>query len=445
MNTGDDEHYQNGVNAFEAGRFGDAVEAFRASLDQDLNNWGARLYLGMSHFKSGDLENAAKVFRYVHQKCPHSELRLKAMNALAPIETELATGESAGSISKVLERPSDETLKRIHDEAEARRATKTEPIRTTSTEIKPKQPLPAKKQSAEVPKHTAEVAKPSAQAGSRKALIPVPVGIAIIAIALVGTAYWAGSLLIPDIFSQLLMKPSKQIGSGYSTAAPSGIEKEDVTFIGPGGVEMYGMHLQTGSKAVVMINRSTTGNLGDDWPLVEQLCKSGVSVFIYDYRGFGKSSGKPDEQGLLDDGLLAHDYLTGKLGYKKSNVILFGKGVGCGVATEIAQRREHAGVVLVSGYRNLNEVAKQRNALLGIYVADLMPQEAYDSSRWAKQHGSALLINANDPMIPAADTKRFYEQVAQPKKIETIECKTTGCDYTTAVGFIEEVSKQSAN
>jgi uncharacterized protein len=231
---------------------------------------------------------------------------------------------------------------------------------------------------------------------------------------LLGIVYWAVSGMLPDIYSGMFVKPS---GSALIGSAPAGVQKEEINFIGPGGVGMNGVLLRTGSKHVVMINRATTGNIGDDWPMVEQIAKSGMSVFIYDYRGFGKSQGKPDTQGLLDDGLLAHDIMVGKLKYKYPDIVVYGRGVGAGVAAEIARRRASPAVILDAGYQNLMDVAKGRNALLSLYPANMLPARQYDNSAWMKDHGPALLLTGDDPMIPNAVTKQFYDGVAEPKKI----------------------------
>jgi pimeloyl-ACP methyl ester carboxylesterase len=441
MSDKSDQHYDNGVLAYQEERFGDAVVEFKAAVQEDLNNWGAHLYLGMSHFKMSDLDNAARVFRFVHGKCPHSEIRLKAMTALQSVENQLSTGEPVGSISKVLQRPSEETLKRIHDEAEARKATREQPLQSLEMVKAAKAAKLAPTPAADPSAVTTPMVQPDFAKSPSKGLIPPQVGLAFIGIVVLGAIYWAGSFAIPGMYDQLFLKPSKQIGPGYGQTLPSNVQKEDITFIGPGGVEMYGMHLQTGSKYVVMINRGTTGNLGDDWPLVEQLLKTGVNVFIYDYRGFGKSGGKADSQGLVDDALLAHDHLIGRMHYKREDVIVLGKGVGSGVAAEIAHRRPTAGVILISGYPNLTAIARQRNPLLSIYVADLMPKESYDSSAWAKEHNSALLLTADDPMIPADFTKQFYDRVAEPKKVEAVKCSAGSCDYEPAVKFVDEATK----
>ena len=62
-------------------------------------------------------------------------------------------------------------------------------------------------------------------------------------------------------------------------------------------------------------------------------------------------------------------------------------------------------------------MAKGKNPLFGIYPADLLPKQQYDNRAWAKEHALAMLLTADDPMIPNTVQKQFYDGIAEPKKI----------------------------
>lgn len=445
------DHYEKGRAAFDAEEFAEAADAFKAAVQADLNNWDARLYLGMTQVRLGDLSEASKTFRLVHQRCPASGLRLKAMKALESIEEGLSTGQMVGSISAVIEKPTEEGLRQAYEAVKApvavdpseseldleafeemrrKRAKRSSGSHQTAGEDSDS-PFGALPPLPSIPEPILELVKDSPD---RKPLVPAKIGLPFILVALIGVAYWLGSLTIAGTYNNLFLKPSKNQSSGYSATAPSGATKELISFTGPLGVQLNGMLVQTGSKMVVLVNRATTGNLGDDWPLVEQLAKAGYSVFIYDYRGFGKSEGTSDVQGLIGDGLLAYDHLLGRLHFNRDDVILYGRGVGAGVAVEIAKRRTCRGVVLVSGYPNLHEVARARNPLLSIYTGDFLPKESYDGAKWAQKHDPVLLLTADDPMIPAHLTSQFYQKVTEPKKTEPLK----GTDYEPVVRFIRD-------
>lgn len=445
------DHYEQGRAAFDAEQYAEAAEAFKAVVQADLNNWDARLYLGMTQVRLGDLSEASKTFRLVHQRCPAIGLRLKAMKALESIEEGLSTGQMTGSISSVIKKPTEEGLRQAYEASKApvavdpseseldleafeemrkKRAKRSSGSHHAAAE-ESDSPLAALPPLPSIPEPILQLVKDSPD---RKPLVPAKIGVPFILIVLLGVVYHLGSYMIPDMYNRLFLKPSKAQSSGYTASAPYGVSKELISFTGPFGVQLNGMLVQTGSKMVVLVNRATTGNLGDDWPLVEQLAKAGYSVFIYDYRGFGKSEGTPDVQGLIGDGLIAYDHLLGRLRYHRDDVILYGRGVGAGVAAEIAKRRTCRGVVLVSGYPNLHEVARARNPLLNIYAGDALPKESYDAAKWGQKHEPALLLTADDPMIPANITSHFYQKVTDPKKVEPLK----GTDYEPVVRFIRD-------
>ena len=81
-----------------------------------------------------------------------------------------------------------------------------------------------------------------------------------------------------------------------------------------------------------------------------------VNFLIIAWRGFSGNEGKPTEQGLYQDANSAMEWLKSK-GVKEEQLILYGESLGTGIATEVAQNKNLAGIILESPYTSMTELA----------------------------------------------------------------------------------------
>jgi alpha/beta superfamily hydrolase len=444
MDGRSDEYFLKGLEAYEAERYEDAVDAFTTSLREDIKNWEARMYLGASLFRLGNFDASGRVYREVTTKCPDLQVRLRATKALDSVEQRLANElNPEHTLTGVLRRPSEETLQKIHqrakDAAEAVPEDHSAEIAEMEAALEESRHKKKKSRSGATPAAgTESIPEPvpafvlPEDSQVRKPIIPDSVGIPLIVLAVVGVIYFLGSLGLGQAFNQAISGPTS-VEQPVHVNVPSSMAQENTFFVGPGGVKLDALFVHGSSKDIVLINRDTAGSIADDAKLVEALGKIGASVFIYDYRGIGRSEGKRDARGALDDALLAHAYIHGILRYDYKNIIFYGKGVGAGIAAELDRRIPGKCTVLVSGYNDLKKVAKQKNPLLNLYPDSMLPQVALQIAPWAKQHNPTLLSTSDDSVIPPAVSNAFNESVADPKKVVTMKKD----DFEPVVSFIQ--------
>jgi pimeloyl-ACP methyl ester carboxylesterase len=86
-----------------------------------------------------------------------------------------------------------------------------------------------------------------------------------------------------------------------------------------------------------------TGNISHRLDICSALLETQVAVFLFDYRGFGRSQGRPSEEGTYRDAQAAHRWLQSK-GFTPERIIAFGMSLGGGVASELARREKLAGL-----------------------------------------------------------------------------------------------------
>jgi len=132
---------------------------------------------------------------------------------------------------------------------------------------------------------------------------------------------------------------------------------------------------------------------------------AGWSLLIVNYRGYGRSEGKPGEAELFADALQIYDYAAGRA--QGGRVALMGRSLGSGVAVYLASQRPVAGVILVSPYDSVESVAR------GIYPylpIGLMLKHRFDSLSRAPGIRAPLLclVASGDRVIPRPHSERLY-------------------------------------
>jgi fermentation-respiration switch protein FrsA (DUF1100 family) len=139
--------------------------------------------------------------------------------------------------------------------------------------------------------------------------------------------------------------------------------------------------------------------------------QAGSSILVLDYRGYGKSTGHPDERGLYLDAEAAYEQLV-RRGYPPSWIILQGESLGTAVATELASRRQCAGLVLESPFTSLSSMAGVVLPIIGPLVA-----HGFDTEKKIPQvHVPLLLMHGDaDEVIPFSQGEAVYKLANEPK------------------------------
>jgi len=138
---------------------------------------------------------------------------------------------------------------------------------------------------------------------------------------------------------------------------------EDVRFKTDDGVELHGWFFPSNTNSsraplAFLICHGNAGNISHRLGLCEALLETGASVFLFDYRGYGQSEGRPGEQGTYRDAQAAHAWL-GRKGFRGEKVIVFGESLGGGVASELALREAVGAIVLQSTFTSIPDVGAE--------------------------------------------------------------------------------------
>ena len=142
-------------------------------------------------------------------------------------------------------------------------------------------------------------------------------------------------------------------------------------------------------------------------------------VFLSNYRGYGRSTGKASEQALYDDGLAVYDYAIGK-GARPDHIVVMGRSLGSGVAAMLAGSRELKGAVLITPYDSLSSVAK--GMYPGFAVSLLVGNSFLPSVDWARKAKAPALMLAGelDSLIPPSHARRLSEAWAGKSELHVL-------------------------
>lgn len=197
------------------------------------------------------------------------------------------------------------------------------------------------------------------------------------------------------------------------------IEGEDMFFQGKMGQRLHGWYFKNpGSRFTMLISHGNSGNITIRDKLADIGLSSGCSVFVYDYQGFGQSTGKPSVEGICDDAEAAYDCLTGELSVSSSDIVFYGESLGAAVSTYLSTVRDCSAIILQSGFASLKRIAGEHFPFLNIYPPSLFPKPALDSLSILKQeHPPLLLIHGSrDRVIGVEHSETMFAEAVSRKK-----------------------------
>lgn len=186
-----------------------------------------------------------------------------------------------------------------------------------------------------------------------------------------------------------------------------------------------------GDAPVILFCHGNAGNISHRLENVKFLLDRQLQVFIFDYRGYGKSSGSPSEMGLYQDGLAAYDFIVNRKGISPQKIVPFGRSLGASVAIEISLRREVKSLILESAFTSTKEMAKTM-FLFGLF-SPLLPAHYNNLKKITRINVPKLIIHGeDDEIVPFKMGEQLHNIAQSPKYFFPI--KGAGHNDTYIVG-----------
>jgi fermentation-respiration switch protein FrsA (DUF1100 family) len=172
-------------------------------------------------------------------------------------------------------------------------------------------------------------------------------------------------------------------------------------------LEALYLHHEKGSRKIVIYFHGNAGNLYHRIDEASVIYNMGHNVIISGYRGYGRSSGEPTEDGIYIDGRTVLKYVSGTLHYKPENIYIYGRSIGSTVAVDISQNIPLGGVILITPLSSAEDFIREKYASILAGAG----RNHYQSIRKIRDLKSPLLVihGTDDDIIPYTLGVKLYE------------------------------------
>jgi fermentation-respiration switch protein FrsA (DUF1100 family) len=221
----------------------------------------------------------------------------------------------------------------------------------------------------------------------------------------------------PTLDELLLFYPTRYPDGDWK---PNGLTFEDVWFRAEDGTRLNGWYCSCDNpRAIVLFAHGNAGNLSHRISRMRYLQKDlRAAVFIFDYRGYGRSEGIPTVEGILKDARAARSWLARRAGGKDSQIVLMGRSLGGAVVVQLAAESPARGLVLESTFSSFKDVAAHHFPRL----AWLVPDDILNSAAQIARYKGPLLLSHGDRdgTVPYTLGLKLFHAAHEPKSIVTI-------------------------
>ncbi len=216
----------------------------------------------------------------------------------------------------------------------------------------------------------------------------------------------------------MIFFPLRQLDA---TPADWGMPYEDVSLKTADGIGLHGWYIpQPGAQRVLLFLHGNAGNISHRGDSIAIFRRLGLSVFIFDYRGYGRSDGTPTEAGLYQDAAAAWDYLTKTRGLAANEILIFGRSLGGAVAAQLASRVQPGALILESSLSSARDFAQAVFPLLSRLV---VVRYDFDTvARLAQVHCPVLVLHSpTDEIMPYRLGEKLYQSAHEPKRFVALQ------------------------
>jgi fermentation-respiration switch protein FrsA (DUF1100 family) len=224
-------------------------------------------------------------------------------------------------------------------------------------------------------------------------------------------------MVLAMLFERFLIYPTWQIPPG--DWSPTEFAFEDVSFTSGDGTRLHGWYFEhPRAQAVVLYCHGNGENVAWMGPNIDRLRETyEVSIFAFDFRGYGRSAGRPNEEGIVADARAARAWLSERANIDSRQIVLWGRSLGGAVAVQLAADSPARGLILDRTFSSLTDVAAHHYPWLPVR---LLLRNRYDSVDVIGQHRGPLLQSHGtlDQIIPFTMAEELFAaaRAAGPKR-----------------------------
>jgi fermentation-respiration switch protein FrsA (DUF1100 family) len=247
----------------------------------------------------------------------------------------------------------------------------------------------------------------------------VPMGSVLLYLAAALVAvYISFGLVLLFTQGRLLYRPVRDIAF---TPQDMGLAFEDVTFRTEDGIALNGWYVGVDEAPfTILLCHGNGGNIMHRLDTIGLFHSLGLSCFVFDYRGYGKSEGRPNEVGTYRDARAAYSWLTQRKSVPADQIVLLGRSLGGSVAAHLAGQVETRALVVESSFTSYPD--------MGARMYPYMPVRLFARFRYntrahlAKVRCPVLVMHSReDKLVPFEFGRRLFDAAREPKRFVEIK------------------------
>jgi fermentation-respiration switch protein FrsA (DUF1100 family) len=220
--------------------------------------------------------------------------------------------------------------------------------------------------------------------------------------------------VIGPLLNALLYFPSRAI---IETPDGVGLDHRELELQTDDGERLHAWWIgaRTNSLGHLLLCHGNAGNIGDRVLHAALLTAAGFDVLLFDYRGYGRSSGRPSEQGTYRDARAALTGLLEQPEVDPARLFYLGESLGGAVALDLALERPPAGLVLLAAFTGVRELGRVHYPFV---PAPLIP-DAYPTVRRVHELRPPLLVlhGDRDDIVPLSQGRALFDAATEPKRM----------------------------
>lgn len=195
-----------------------------------------------------------------------------------------------------------------------------------------------------------------------------------------------------------------------------GLKYEDIYFETEDNLMLNGWFIPVdNARGTLIFCHGNAGNISHRLEIILIFNKLSLNVFIFDYRGYGRSQGKPSEQGLYKDTEASYQYIISRSDIDKERIVIYGKSIGANVAIDLASKVKTSLLISEGSFTSAYDMGRKLFPYLPI---KWMISIKFDAIGKIKNIKTPKLIihSKDDEIIPFSMGERLFEAAAEPKE-----------------------------
>lgn len=213
--------------------------------------------------------------------------------------------------------------------------------------------------------------------------------------------------------NSLIFLPDK---NDYGSPSDAGVNFEDVYVRTSDGETLHGYFFPQESDKILIYLHGNAQNV-TAWYLaaIEIIKNIPVNILLVDYRGYGKSTGKPTLDGVINDSLAMYDHVISK-GFKEENISLLGRSLGGGISLELASRKKVKSINLISAFTSFLDMCREHYPMIPLSI---VRNDLLNSKELIKKIKTPVFIvhGDRDSIVGVSHAYNLYENANEPKKL----------------------------